>query len=164
MQGTIAKKTCGIFSILMVVVLFASIFAIPVSAYNSGSTGSQTFSVSTKASYWYPGSSSITLKQSPAKFTYKKTWGKGTKTKKLYAYYTVTAKPTDGSKTITKKWNGTSSIKINLNKNKTYWITVKYEPYTTQASEYSKTPWGYTYQSSDGYYWSVSSMWKANYA
>lgn len=55
--------------------------SLTVSAATSGGSNSATITVKSKSNYWYPGSSSITLKQEKQTLTYKALNSNKTKTK-----------------------------------------------------------------------------------
>lgn len=125
------KKLKKLTSFLLALMLLLSVFSASASAAytsraTSGSTRTACFYVTTKANYWKPGSSSITLKQNKGTYIYKR--GSKSKTGKAYGYYHVSAVPKCGygKKTISKNFSG-SSIKINLEKNTTYLVTVSYD-------------------------------------
>lgn len=121
------KKGTSLF-LVMVMLLTSFAFAVPsVSAATSGTKNySSSITVNTKAVYWYPGSSSITLKQSKLEYSYSKAFGK-TDTKKGYAQWKITVTPTSKSGKSKVYWLDSSSETIPLDKNMTYRITVTYD-------------------------------------
>ena len=127
----------------------------------SSGRSTQTITVNTKAVYWYPGSSSITLSQTKGVVAYDKVnwWGQvtGTGTAKYYGTWNITVRATDGSDTFSKTLSG-SSVKINLKPNKTYKITVTYNwnVDTIIMIDHVNSRWT-QYPS-----WKVSSTWKVS--
>lgn len=79
-KKTIFFRIAAVF--LCVLTLF-SFSAVNASAATSGGSYASTVNVSTKANYWYPGASSVTLKQNKQTLTYKQLMGNKTKTKKV---------------------------------------------------------------------------------
>ena len=117
--------------LFLVALTLVSCFALPsYAATCSSGKNTRTITVSTYASYWYPGSSSITLKQTKGTLAYSKTdiWGRHveTRTTKEYGCWDVSVRATDGSHSYTKQFNG-SSVKLTLKPNKTYKINVSYD-------------------------------------
>ncbi len=103
-----------------------------------------TTTVVTKAEWWHPGSSSITIEQTKGtRSTVKK--GK-TVTTKTYGTFLVVAKSTDGKSTIKKTVSG-KSAKINLKPNKTYKVTIYLSRSTRDTAntlkygQFTKYPW-----------------------
>lgn len=128
----ISKK---ILSVLFVIITVFSTFSI--ASVNSYAAMSNSYTVTTKSNYWYPGSESITIKQTKEK--YYTNWKK-TKTSTRYMSYTVTCTPTrwSGSKpaTITKNFKS-GSITIKLQKNVTYSVRIvpnNFDPYNSYGS------------------------------
>ena len=128
-------KTNNLYTRMMAIVIsiisIVSIFSTTAFAATSSSgTRTQTITVNTKANWWYPGSESITLKQTKGTRTEKNynflTGKTKTKTKKCYGTWKVVAKSTDGKHTLNKKLNG-GSLKLSLKANKTYKITVTWD-------------------------------------
>lgn len=115
----LAKKIMSVLFAFFTIFTTFSITAIPSYAATSSS-----YTVTTKANYWYPGSESITIKQTKEKY-YKNL--KRTKTATRYMSYNVTCTPVKwtGSKpaTITKSFKS-GSITVNLEKNVTYRVTI----------------------------------------
>lgn len=155
-----AKK---LFALALVAITLFSCMIMPASAATTSSgTSTRTITVSTKASWWYPGGESITLSQSKGTFTYSKTnWlgqatGK-TGSKSEYATWRISVSATDGSHSYSKTWKS-GSIKLNLKPNKTYRITISYDGYqdTFRALEYRNFRWT-RYPS-----WRVKSTWKVS--
>lgn len=114
----------------------------PASAATSSSgTSTRVITVSTKANYWIPGSSSITLSQTKGtcqKKTYNIFTGKtNVKNSKVYGEWDIVAKATDGSHTVKKSLTG-SSVKISLKPNKTYKVTVTWDHGANTITQISK--------------------------
>lgn len=130
-------------------------------AATSGTTGSRTITVNTKSVYYYPGSSSITLKQDKCTLTWKSLFGKKTKeTSGYYGCYIITICNVTDNETVTKKWNGKKSITLSLKGNKTYKITVSYDSYNSYYKLMGAQPKGYGNYSGYSPRWSVSGSWK----
>ena len=147
-----AKK---FFAIFLVLVTLFSCMVLPASAATSSSgTSTRTITVVTRASWWYPGSESISLSQSKGTFTYTK-WNGKTASKSEYGTWNITVSATDGSHYYKKTWND-GSIKLNLKPNKTYRISITYNGYvdTIRSIDYLNFRWT-KYPS-----WRVSSTWK----
>lgn len=121
------KKGTSLF-LTVVMLLTTFVFAVPsVSAATSGTkNSSSSITVKTKAVYYLPGSSSITLKQSKLEYTYTAAFGK-VKTKKGYAQWKVQVTPTSKSGKTKTYWLDDGSKTISLDKNTTYRITVTYD-------------------------------------
>jgi hypothetical protein len=159
------KKTFkSIISLFFVFLMVASCMVIPASAATSSGYNykqTQTITVTTKANYWYPGSSSITLSQSKGTISYSKTniWGKvtGTATTTAYGTWKVVAKSTDGKDTVSKNLTG-SSVTLNLKPNKTYKITVSYDSTSEIFTMIKHTNSKWTTTPS----WQVKSTWKVS--
>lgn len=149
-----------ILSLFLAVLTLATIFILPAQAATySWKRGTETIWVETKANYWVPGSSSITIKQDKGTMSYSKTnfWGKvtGTATKKLYGTWNIHVESTDGKDKYNKTLSG-SSIKLNLKANKNYRITISYDYIadTFMGLKYRNAKW--TTEPS----WRVSGTWK----
>ena len=152
----------GLATLLMVACL-TSVSTISASAATRGGEDSKAILVTTQADWSYPGSESITLKQNKNTLTYKSLFSSKTKTKTAYGYYNITVTPIDGGKSFTKEWDGTSSIKIKLERDKSYWIDVAYDWQETWLSnELGKAPTGYSFSKDNGYSWWVGSTHKAS--
>jgi hypothetical protein len=164
------KSIKSIVSLTLVLVTVISCLIIPASAASNslkitpssnGTTKTQTFQVTTKANYWLPGSSSVTLSQSKGTISYSKTnfWGKITGSAKTTSYGTwnIVAKSTDGKDTVNKTLTG-SSVTINLKPNKTYNVTVSYNGAvdTVILMKHTNSQWT-TYPS-----WQLKSTWKVS--
>lgn len=144
--------------LLCIVTLFGT-SAVSVSAATWGTTGSATIYVTTVSNYWYPGSSSITLKQDKQTLTYKKLWGKGTKSKTgYYGCYNVTVYNVTKKKTTNVYWGGGQTKKISLDRNCTYRITVTYNSLHTGL--FTRAPLGYSLEKTSNPFWRVGSYWK----
>lgn len=151
-----SKKLMSLFLTMIIFIGICFCFPTTASAATSGSQNrSSTITVNTKANYWYPGSSSITLKQSKTNFTYT---NKGkTKTNKMYAAYKITYvnNKTGKSKTT---WLTGASKKINLDKNTTYKITVCYDSTKMQIKNIYRQNFKWKPTPS----WWVNSTWKVS--
>lgn len=115
------KYVCAV--LLMLVMLTST--SIPVLASTSGTTGTGTIMVVTKANWLCPGTESITLSNSKVNVSYK-SWFLGTRNKSIYPTYKINVRATDNSQNYNKTMSG-SSLKLNLKPNKTYRITVTYD-------------------------------------
>lgn len=81
--------------LLLCIMTLLSSSTADVFAATSGGRGTQTMVIQTKSNYWYPGSSSITLKQRKQTLTYQKLWGNKKKTQRgYYGYYNITVSNT----------------------------------------------------------------------
>lgn len=155
------KKTISILLAIAICISCIAMMTLSASAATSSSgTSTRTITVSTKAAYYYPGSSSITLSQTKGVVTYDKTrWGQvvGTGTAKYYGTWNISVRATDGSDSFSKTLSG-SSVKINLKPNKTYKITVTYNWYvdTIIMIDHVNSRWT-QYPS-----WRVSGTWKVS--
>lgn len=148
-----------ILAIFFCILTLFSVSAMNASAATSGGAYSTTINVSTKSNYWYPGSSSVTLKQDKQTLTYKKLMGSKTKTKKgYYGCYNIKVYNVTKNKTSNVYWGGGQTKKISLDPNCTYRITVTYN--STNTALFTSAPWGYSWRSSSNPYWRVSSTWK----
>lgn len=72
-EKSIFSRIAAVF--LCVLTLF-SFSAVNASAATYGGSSASTVNVTTKANYWYPGASSVTLKQDKQTLTYKQLMGK----------------------------------------------------------------------------------------
>lgn len=161
-----SKHVKRIVCFMMTIFVIVGCMAATASAATSGGQNTRTIYVETKANYWKPGSSSITLKQQAATETYAKLTNKSkTKTKKVYADYTVSYKAVDGKyagkHSGTVKFNGASK-KINLKPDTTYQITVSYNSTGTTLS-HMKNPFGYSWTKCSGHSWWVNSTYKVSW-
>lgn len=157
------KKTVfsEITAVFLCVLMLFSFSAVNASAATSGESYSATVNVSTKANYWYPGASSVTLKQNKQTLTYKQLFGNKTKTKKgYYGCYDITVYNVTTDKTKSVYWGGGQTKKISLEPNYTYRITVRYNSINTEL--FTRAPFGYSLKSSDSPRWWVSSKWKVS--
>ncbi len=113
---------------LLAIISCASILILPASAATSGGDNTRTITVQTQADWSRPGTESITLKQNNCKYTYQAfSWGKWVnKEGGIYPYYKITIKNNTNGKTTTKTWHS-ASIKLSLNRNSNYTITVAYD-------------------------------------
>lgn len=109
-------KTKRLISILLVVTFLFAIFAIPASAAKSGSNKTANIYVTTKANWLKAGSESITLTPKAGVMKNNVKFNNCSWTVKVYKYGTGT------TKYLTLK--GNSSLKINLDRNASYQITV----------------------------------------
>lgn len=144
----------------MVLSVFTS-FAISTSAATTGGKKAATITVTSKANYWYPGASSITLEQEKQTMTFKSLLGNKTKTKSgYYGNYKITVSNTTNKKTTSISWNGGKTKKITLDPDCTYKITVSYDSTWTDISV--NGPFGYKWKSTSAPKWKVSSTWKVS--
>lgn len=123
-------------ALMMVIIsVFSAILSVNVSAATSGGMNEQVIHVETKGNWW-SWNPSITLKQNKAMYEYesKTVWGlvtgDDTKTKKTFGSYNITVKNETTNSVETFKWKDKTQ-KINLEKNCTYTITVKYDAQAT---------------------------------
>lgn len=162
--GVRIKKTviCAMSTMLLSVMLILSFMLNEAYAATSGKTGTTKISVSTKANWSYPGSSSITLKQNKQTVSYRRTLNAsktGSKTG-YYGCYTITIYNQTNNKKTTQYWNGGQTCKINLSANKDYVITVTYNMSKTYLKQLSVVPCLNTMKSATTPSWNVSSTWK----
>ena len=157
-------KTKRVLSLMLCIIMAISAFCcvnITASAATSGGSKAGTITVVTKANYLYPGSSSITLKQSKQTLTYKSLVSNKTKTKTgYYGYYNISVYNATKGKTKSICWGGGQTKKISLDPNCTYKITVRYN--STATVTFTKAPFGYSWKSSSSPYWIVKSTWKVS--
>lgn len=155
---TKTKKIASFFMTMVILMCtcFCLLSTTAFAATSGNINGTSTITVNTKSNYWYPGSSSITLKQSKTKYTYT-TWNGKKKTSSGYCVYNIKATPVSGKgKTKTAKLKN-GSVKINLDKNTTYRITVSYD-YT--ATYYQNGARGIKWTTTPN--WWVKSTWKVS--
>lgn len=98
-------------------------------AATSGGQGTSTLTVVTKANWKKPGSESVTLSNRKVVvkgYKYTLLGKKKLQTKKYYPRYKITVKSADGSHRFNKSMTS-SSLKLNLKPDKTYYITVSYD-------------------------------------
>ena len=125
---------------LTVILVLSTVFTVNVFAATSGGKNTSTIYVETKANWLKAGSESITLKQDKATYTYqeyKLSKGWVTKSKSIYPTYDITIKNITKGKTETKTWKD-KSIKLKLDRNCTYQITVSYNGTSTWYRSNSK--------------------------
>lgn len=157
-EKSIFSRIAAVF--LCVLTLF-SFSAVNASAATYGGSSASTVNVTTKANYWYPGASSVTLKQDKQTLTYKQLMGNKTKTKKgYYGRYNITVYNVTKNKTTSVYWDGSQTKKISLDPNCTYRITVRYNSNNTAL--FTSAPLGYSWKSSSSPGWRVSSTWKVS--
>ena len=158
------RKTISVILAVLTILLTLCIGNLSTSAATSGSINNRTITVTTKANYFLPGASSITLKQSKGTYTYTTTnwFGKKSKPKtgSCYGYYYVTANPISGKgKRKCEVFCGASKT-IKLDTNTTYAITVSYNSTATwlnsNCTKCGDQSWKSTPQ------WRVSSTWKVS--
>lgn len=149
-----AKKIIALF--LLVITLFSCLVLPASAATTSSGTSTRTITVVTKGNWSYPGSESITLKQTKGTFTYTK-WNEKTATKSIYGTWKITVAATDGTHTYSKTWNN-GSIKLTLKANKTYKITIAYNSYVDTINQVSYSNFCWKTRPS----WKVSSTWKVS--
>ena len=113
---------------LLAIAALSSVMIFPASAATSGSTNTRSISVQTTADWRYPGTESITLKQNKCKYTYStlKNWKWVDKESSAYPYYRITIKNETTGKSTSKTWHS-ASIKLKLDRNARYTITVSYD-------------------------------------
>ena len=140
---------------VMVIMIAASLSTKPVKAasydYTRTGTKTVTFTVTTKAAWYYPGKESVTFKNYKCtfvnrKFSIFKGWY-DSKSKK-YPSWTIKAESTDGTHKVTKTMSG-SSKKIKLKRNKKYRFTVSYGEFNWTKGITSAPQW------------SIKGLWKA---
>lgn len=139
-------------NVLMVLVIcLSTLFSTNAFAATSGGANTKTIYVETKADWSKPGSESITLAQDKAEYTYQQySFFKGwvTKSGSIYPTYRITIKNNTTGKTKTKTWKS-SSIKLDLDRNCKYTITVSYDNTSTwlnsncNSGNYTKSPYWY---------------------
>ena len=124
------KKSLSL--VIALVLALSSLFSLSASAATTGGANEQTIYVETKANWLIPGSESITLKQNEATYRYTDFgWGGfTTKTASIYPTYKITLKNINTGKITTKTWKD-STIKLNLDRNCCYNITVSYDSQST---------------------------------
>ena len=146
---------------LLGVLTLLSLSEVNVSAATSGGSNPSTVFVTTKANYWYPGASSVTLRQDKQTLTYKQLFGNKTKTKEgYYGCYNITVYNVTKNKSKSVYWGGGKTKNISLDPNCTYRITVRYN--STNTSLFTKAPLGYSWKKSSNPGWRVSSTWKVS--
>lgn len=150
-----------ILSIFLCLVTLFSFSALNTSAATSGGAGSATIVVTSKANYWYPGASSVTLKQEKQTLTYKSLTSNKTKTKKgYYGCYNISVYNVTKNKYSSVSWNGGKTKKITLDPNCTYRIKVQYN--STATAVFTSQPFGYSWKSSSNPYWKVKDVHKVS--
>ena len=139
-----SKYFSKIIAVMMILVSFVSMFSISSSAATSGGERSATITVTTKANYWYPGASSITLQQSKQTATYGQFSTSKTKTTTGYfGYYNITVYNITKNTTKSDNWDGGKTKKIKLDPNCTYKITVSYNSTATVTYNVKSPDWRY---------------------
>lgn len=146
-----------VIAVLFCILTMFSFSVANTSAATSGGSRSTTINVSTKAAYWYPGSSSITLTQSKQTATLKRSGKKDKKTTGYFGSYDIIVYNKTKKTTEYKSWDGGKTKKINLKPNCEYTITVNYNPTKVQAYELPRSYKGSDLSSPS---WWVSSKWK----
>ncbi|MGN1444171.1 MAG: hypothetical protein ACI4XE_10020 [Acutalibacteraceae bacterium] len=146
------KNLKKIIAVFLCIITVFSVLSIAVYA----TSGSNYYTITTKACYWYPGSESITVSQSKEVYYCNKSCTK-TKTRNALSC-TVTCTPISWSgdkkpKTIKQSFCG-SSKKIDLDKNVTYSVKITWKSVIC-ANHYGTKQEGYAY---------ISGMHKAKYA
>lgn len=155
------KRLSKFIAILLCVVTVFCGFGVEASARTWGHASTERFHVTTKANYWYPGKSSITLSQSKQTFTYKSLFGKKEKVQKGYfGCYTITVEDLTKWKTKKITWNGGRTKKINLDPNRSYVITVSYNSLSSEMLK--KAPLGYSLSNASSPSWEVASKCKVS--
>ena len=155
------KKLIRILSLAMIVCTLVGVMILPAHAATSGTTGTRTIYAETKANWWYPGAESITLKQSKIKATYTGFFNSSkTTTREFYGVYNITVCNNSTGARKTYKLTG-ASLKIKLDRNASYTITVQYDSNAT----FLKTPYptGWIYKSQTNPSWWVSGSCKCTY-
>lgn len=162
MVGEVMRK-----NLKKVVILFLCIMTLlsnsttDVFAVTNGNERAGTIVVQTKSNYWYPGSSSITLKQSKQTLTYQKLWSNKKKTQRgYYGQYNITISNITKKTTNNLVWSGGRTKKIKLDGNCIYWITVSYNETATGA--FKKIPSGYSLKNISTPSWWLSSVSKVS--
>lgn len=158
----IMKNIKKLIALLMIIVTVLSMFSVFAFAATSGGANTKTIYVSAGADWSYPGSESITLKQDKCTVEYK--YLSGTKWKygeaKIYPYYDITVKNNKTGKSKSLKLDS-SSLKIKLDRNTNYTITVSYNQWWTDTIQLGQKKVLVKYKNSPK--WWVSSAWKTTY-
>lgn len=156
------KNLKKMLAVLLCLITIFSMISITASAATSGGSSSSSIILSTKANYFYPGASSITLKQTKQTLTYKSLYSNKTKAKTgYYGCYNITVWNVTKQTRSYSTWYGGQTKKISLDPNCNYKITISYNP--TATIMFTSQPTGYSYKSSSGPSWKVSSTWKLSY-
>ncbi|MEQ8176026.1 MAG: hypothetical protein ABRQ26_13280 [Syntrophomonadaceae bacterium] len=146
------NKTKSIIGLLLALIMVLGLASTAMAATGAsrsyavdkpGTYNTWTFKVTTKADWSKMGSESISFEQTKGarKVPTGPPWAIKYKTVKDYTKLTITAKPTDGSKTKTARLTG-SSVKLNLDANKTYQVTVAWmDDNEAMLDEISKGVW-----------------------
>lgn len=136
------RASSKLITMLLTVLTVCSLMILPVNAATSGGENTRTISVRTYSDWSRPGSESITLRQNKCKYTYSTLkkfsltkWE--TKSSSMYPYYRITIRNNTNGKTTTKTWHS-ASIKLPLNRNSSYTITVAYDSMQTWLSSNAK--------------------------
>lgn len=159
---TNAKRLCSLILCALMIVSTMCALILPASAAKRGNSRAAVITVSTKANYWVPGSSSITLQQSKQTMTCEQLFG-GTKTKTktgYYGHYEIEVRNITRNTTKDISWSGGKTKKINLDPNCVYKITVQYNSGYTLW--FNNAPWGYSIDRFSTPSWSVKSTWKVS--
>ncbi|MGM9614954.1 MAG: hypothetical protein ACI3W7_05470 [Oscillospiraceae bacterium] len=152
---------CKMTAIFFCILTFFSCFAISASAAAYGGSGTSRVNVTTKANYWVPGASSVTLKQDKQTVTYEKIFGTKTKSSTgYYGCYNISVYNVTKNKTQPVFWGGGQTKKITLDKDCTYVITVTYLADKTELLK--RAPVGYYVKNISSPWWRVSSTWKVS--
>jgi len=158
---TKTKRIVSAFFCLIMLLSAFSSFGFSASAATYGGAKSASITVTTKANYWYPGASSVTLKQEKQTLNYKALIGNKTKAKTgYYGCYNITVYNITKNKTNSVYWGGGKTKKITLDPNCTYRITVKYNSNATAI--FTQQPLGYRWKSTSNPSWRVNSTWKVS--
>lgn len=161
LKRMIMSSTAMFIAVFMLCIIFPSC----AKAASRGSQDSQTIYVQTYSNWWKPGSSKITIKQSPVKVYYYKTTNHNrTKYKNLYGVYRISVYR-DGKKILSNhRWNS-KSFNCTMKPNCRYRIVVSYDSTSTWYHELSKAPLGYTLDGTRNrrFSWYVSSSNKVKY-
>ena len=148
-------------AIFLCVLTLFNIFAMDASAATCGGSRASTVYVTTKANWWVPGASSITLRQDKQTLTYKNLTSDKTKTKTgYYGCYDITIFNVTKNKITRVFWGGGQTKKISLDPNCTYRITVSYN--ATLTSITTRPPLWYSWKSTSSPWWKVKSTWKVS--
>lgn len=155
-KKTIFSRIMAIALCIMTLLSLTTVFSF---ASTSGGKKSATIYVESKANYWYPGASSVTLTQQKQTLTFKALFSNKTKTKTgYYGCYDIKVYNVTKGRTQNVYWGGGKTKKISLDPNCVYRITVRYNDLNTDL--FTSAPLGYSWKKSTSPSWWVSSTWK----
>ena len=126
MKEKFLRKMIAYIGVVVMAVMMMANTPVKVFAATNGSKDTQTITVKTKANWFVPGGESITLGNSKVTVNYCSSWTGKSKSKSIYPSYKVTVKATDGTHSYTRMMTG-SSLKLSLERDKEYTITVSYD-------------------------------------